>query len=178
MMAGIPINYSAFDRRDYDTGRWKCRLCEKPAQPPKQYYCSNEHRRIFHLGISWPQARYLALKRDNYRCVKCGKIVAGHHHTYDEGKKKFVYSKEIANIHHVIPVSYLWGEIFKALEGCPASERDWRMEQLMIMVFFHIDNLITLCEDPCHKEEHKSGWYDKFKMMDTGQKTLEVFMSE
>ena len=174
----LVIDYQAFNRRDYETGRWKCRLCEKPAQPPKRFYCSDEHRTLFELGISWAQARYLVLKRDNHRCVKCGKIVHAHYVNTDGDKLKFVGRDELANIHHIIPISYLRGELFKALEGCPESERVWRTEQLAAMLFFHIDNLITLCEVPCHKEEHKSGWYEKFKMMETGQKTLEVFVSE
>lgn len=171
-MSNVQIDWQAFNRRDIKTGRWKCRYCEKPSQPPKQFYCSDEHRDLFELSLSWPHTRNLVLKRDNYRCVKCGKIVAPHSHYYDKDKKDFVYSDEVANIHHVIPVAYLWNEILKSLEGCPPKDRPRRREQLKVIVFFHIDNLITLCEDPCHKDEHKSGWYKKYALMETGQKTL------
>ncbi len=106
-MAGVQFDYTAFDRRDPETGRWKCRLCEKPAEPPKIFYCSDECSELFQLALSWPAARYLVMVRDNYRCTQCGEVVAGHYHEYDEGKKKFVYSKEIGNVHHVIPVKYL-----------------------------------------------------------------------
>ena len=175
-MAGVQFDYNAFDRRDLKTGRWKCRLCEKPAEPPKRYYCSDEHSELFQLALSWPQARYLTLKRDNHRCVKCGKVVVGHYHEYDEDKKEFVYSKEVANVHHIIPVAYLWGEIIKAVEGLEERERTRRIQQLKSIVFFHLDNLITLCEIPCHKEEHKKGWYEKFRFKETGQKTMETFI--
>lgn len=174
-MASVQFLFTAFDRRDPETGRQKCRLCEKPAEPPKIVYCSDKCSELFQLALSWPAARYWTLERDNHRCVKCGKVVAGHHHEWNEEQTELVYSKEIANVHHIIPVSYLWGEIIKALEGLEGKERTWRAQQLKSIVFFHIDNLITLCEKPCHNEEHQSGWYEKFKMMETGQKTLEVF---
>lgn len=175
-MAGVAFDYTAFDRRDLETGRWKCRLCEKPAEPPKRYYCSDECSELFQLALSWPAARYRTLKRDNYRCVKCGEVVAGHYHEYDENKREFVYSKEIANVHHIIPVAYLWGEIIKAVEGLDGKERTWRIQQLKSIVFFHLDNLETLCERH-HKEAHQSGWYEKFKMMETGQKTLDQIIA-
>ncbi len=117
------------------------------------------------------------MERDNYRCVKCGEVVAGHYVEYSEKKKEFVYSKEIGNVHHVIPVAYLWTQIPIALGDLEGEERTWRAQQLKSIVFFHLDNLVTLCEKH-HKESHKSGWYDKFKMMETGQKTLvEIFQS-
>ncbi len=176
-MAGVQFDYDAFNRRDPGTGRWKCRLCEKPAEPPKLFYCSDKCSELFQLALSWPAARYWALERDNHRCIKCGKVVAGHYHEYDEEKKEFVYSKEIANIHHIIPVSYLWDEIIKALEGLEGEERTYRAQQLKSIVFFHLDNLITLCEKPCHRNEHKKGWYKKFRMKETGQKTLEELLA-
>lgn len=175
-MAQVGIDYSAFNRYDEDAKVGRCRLCGKLATGRFWHYCCKEHRDLFEMGTSWTYARDLVLERDNYRCVKCGKVVASHYCDYDEKKKEFVYSEEIANVHHVIPVSYLWGEIMKALEGCPEEDRPRRLQQLKAIVFFHIDNLVTLCEDPCHKEEHKSGWYEKFRFEETGQKTLEVFL--
>lgn len=177
-MAGTQFDYTAFDRRDLETGRWKCRLCEKPAEPPKIFYCSDECSELFQLALSWPAARYWALKRDNHRCVKCGRIVQGHYLEYDYGKSKFIEADNIANVHHVIPVSYIWNEILKAVEGLEGKERTWRVQQLKSIAFFHLDNLVTLCEDPCHKEEHKSGWYKRFKMMETGQKTLDELIAK
>ena len=174
----LVMDYQAFNRYDEDAKRYRCRLCGALSTGRKIHYCSDEHRTLFELGISWAYARSLVLKRDNHRCVKCGKIVQGHYIEYDEGKREFISSDNLANIHHVIPVSYLWGEIFKALEGCPEKEKDYRKEQMKVLLFFHIDNLITLCDDPCHKEEHKSGWYLKFKMMETGQKTLDEIIAE
>jgi len=173
-MSQTMIDIRAFDRRDYKTGRWKCRVCEKPAEPPKRYYCSDEHRKLFNLALSWNHTRNLVLKRDNYRCVKCEKIVSAHYHHYDRDKREFMYAEEIAHVHHVIPVVYLWNEILIAVEGLEGKIRDRRIQQLQIIVFHHIDNLVTLCEED-HKDAHQSGWYDKFKLDEMGQKTLEVF---
>jgi hypothetical protein len=104
--------------------------------------------------------------------------VYGHYVNTDGDSLKFVESDELANIHHIIPVSYLWAEILKALEGCPENDLPRRKEQLKAIVFFHLDNLTTLCEVPCHREEHKSGWYEKFRFMETGQKTLDEILVE
>jgi hypothetical protein len=174
-MASVQFDYTAFDRRDLKTGRWKCRLCEKPSKPPKIFYCSDECSNLFQLALSWPAARYRTIKRDENRCVKCGKVVGTHYSEYDYEKREFVYHNEIANAHHIIPVKYLWGEIQIALEGLEGKERTYRAQQLKSIVLFHSDNLITLCEKH-HKEAHKSGWYDKFKFLETGQKTLEEMM--
>ena len=177
-MASVQFLFTAFDRRDQETERQKCRLCEKLAEPPKRFYCSDRCSELFQLALSWPAARYWALKRDNHRCVKCGKIVAGSHHEYNEETKRLVWSEEIANVHHAIPVAYLWTQIRIALGDLEGKERTWRAQQLKSIVFFHLDNLITLCEIPCHKEEHKSGWYEKFRMKETGQKTLVDIFAE
>ena len=148
----------------------KCRLCENPAEPPKIFYCSDEHRTIFENAISWPHTRYLVLKRDRGKCLKCEKQVALHYLYYKDGE--WNEADYIAHVHHKIPVSYLWGEILKAVEGLEGGERNYRIEQLKAIIFFHIDNLETLCED-CHREAHKSGWYQKFRFMETGQQTLD-----
>ena len=177
-MGGIGIDYQAFNRIDEQTGKGRCRLCGKLATGRMWHYCSSEHRDLFELGVSWAHTRYLVLQRDNHRCKNCGKIVHAHYVSQDGDTLKFIESDELANIHHVIPVSYLWQELFKALEGCSENDLPRRKEQLKAIVFFHLDNLITLCEDPCHKTEHKSGWYEQFKFMETGQKTLDEVFAE
>ena len=174
-MAQIGIDYQAFNLYNEEEKRGHCRLCGALSTGRFWHYCCKEHRDLFEMGTSWAYARDLVLVRDNFRCVKCGNVVASHYCAYDENKKTFVYSEEIANVHHIIPVAYLRGEIYKALEGCPEEDLDRRKEQLKAIVILHIDNLVTLCEKH-HKETHKSGWYEKFKMRETGQKTLvEIF---
>lgn len=177
-MSNIQIDWQAFNIRDLNTGKIKCRYCGGIPEPPKRVYCSDECRRRFELALSWPYTRKLALERDNYRCRKCGKIIYAHYINQEGDQLKFINEEELANVHHVIPVAYLWGEIIKALEGCPKHLLDRRREQLKVIVFYHLDNLISLCNKPCHKEEHRSGWYLKFKMMETGQKTLDEMVPE
>ena len=171
-MSNIQIDWQAFNIRDLKIGRYKCRYCGGIPEPPKQVYCSDECRRKFEIALSWPYVRKRVWERDDHKCVRCQKEVPLH--CIGQTGDELTFSDEIANTHHIIPVAYLWGEIIKAVEGLEGREREYRLEQLKVIVFFHQDNLETLCET-CHKEAHRSGWYNKFKMMETGQQTLEIF---
>ena len=133
------------DRRDPNNPRrYLCRYCGKPSVSPKKYYCSDECNSNCQRAISWWFARQGVFKRDEGKCVKCGKNL-DFNATWD--------------CHHVIPVKDLWNiawdSVFENNEWALVSDNDKARGYAIIytLLVHDINNLVTLCSK-CHKLEH------------------------
>lgn len=56
----------------YDTAAGHCRACGEKLGKGKRSWCAAECQKVYERNHYWNYARDAAVKRDKYRCVKCG----------------------------------------------------------------------------------------------------------
>ena len=134
------------DKMDKETGRYYCRFCGKPSVKPKKYYCSDECYWNCQRSVSWWYARQGTFKRDEGKCVTCGKQL-NFNDTWD--------------CHHIIPVKELYNLSINVVyknhqwDGLNMDEKNHGWAVIYTLLVHDINNLITLCPK-CHKKEHTS----------------------
>ena len=82
-----------------------CPVCETPKSEwnrkrSNAHCCSPECTEIFHekYVMSWGKLRWMCFERDNFTCVKCGKVI--------EEKRAYYYEESPPlNADHIIPVA-------------------------------------------------------------------------
>ena len=134
------------DRKDVNNlGNYLCRFCGKPTiNSRRKYYCSDECYWNCQKSISWWFARQGTFKRDEEKCVKCG--------------KKLDYN-DAWDCHHIIPVEKLnplaVATVYNNPEWkhCSERDKDHGFAIIYTLLIHDINNLITLCSG-CHKREH------------------------
>jgi 5-methylcytosine-specific restriction endonuclease McrA len=148
-------------------GNGVCRFCGKVIVRGKRTsWCSDECNRHANTALSWEAARLLVIKRDKYKCQMCGTPVYLFHPCnaalYDaEARLKYPdyfrssQGERKAEIHHIIPMTTLidtaW-EVTREIQDDGLREH-W-FWKLGVMLQLDTNNLITLCQKPCHDDVH------------------------
>lgn len=149
-------DYSAFDIRDPETGRLRCRSCGKFPEGRRRHYCSEECYARFYRALSWGSTRRRIWERDGRKCQGCGDPVRLHDSSMVriDGKLVHVYGWKLSEIHHIVPVVDLR---IKAYFAVRQIQNGYKFRKAFIKVFMLLyydwNNLITYCEE-CHVKEH------------------------
>jgi len=122
------------NRYDKD-GNPICRVCNKPVQPPKKFYCSDRCAQLAIDALNWGYARDIVFERARGICEFPG------------------CDKPAEEIHHKIPVKYLakfvWNELNRDPDFRKLSHEEKIRADARAYVFLHNhpSNLIALCHE-------------------------------
>lgn len=153
------------------SGARLCPWCGRPI-PSKQRlqsFCCHACRDWAATAVSWTAARMWVAKRDGYKCRRCGSPVYvfwqpdGYADTitdpaYAEYRRCCRTGRgdeRQAEIHHVVRVGSLYDTAYNvAMEAETEDLRKYWVTKLYAMLYLDVNNLVTLCQKPCHDVVH------------------------
>jgi 5-methylcytosine-specific restriction endonuclease McrA len=167
-MARFDLN-SAFDYIFPQTPNGICRYCRKPIpkEMKRRHSWCEGHLEKANMMLSWDKARRITFDRDKGICQRCGvkvylygfggDVEANLKYYKDEFKdpyRPYYLGERKAEIHHVIPMTDLMDTAWKTAKEAEEDKRDYWFWKLGVMLQLDTNNLITLCQKPCHDDVH------------------------
>jgi hypothetical protein len=157
-----------------------CRYCHKPIPLKRDLrskdWCSKEHRSLANQCVSWEKARIDTFNRDGGKCRVCGKKTwlyykfNGIEETENWNEiKKYYEGDSQAETHHVIRINELLRKVWTMMmedewKSIVNEERNYWETKLYMMLYLDINNLITVCQSPCHDQIHSADYRNQYRV--------------